>query len=123
MGAADAVSIMTIHKSKGLEFPVCILGDCQKAYSDRSLRDDLIIAPESGIGIKNNKGRVKFDTLPRLAAKLETKRAERSEALRVLYVALTRARRSSLTRRCATAMSAPSAPSRPRRTARSTASS
>ena len=91
-GAADAVSIMTIHKSKGLEFPVCILGDCQKAYSDRSLRDDLIIAPESGIGIKNNKGRVKFDTLPRLAAKLETKRAERSEALRVLYVALTRAK-------------------------------
>lgn len=56
---------MTIHKSKGLEFPVCILGDCQKAYSDRSLRDDLIIAP-SGIGIKNNKGRVKFDTLPAL---------------------------------------------------------
>ena len=86
------MSIMTIHKSKGLEFPVCILGDCQKAYSDRSLRDDLIIAPESGIGIKNNKGRVKFDTLPRLAAKLETKRAERSEALRVLYVALTRAK-------------------------------
>lgn len=91
-GASDAVSIMTIHKSKGLEFPVCILGDCQRAFSDMNLRDDLIIAPLSGIGIKNNKGKVKFDTLPRIAAKLETKRAERSESLRVLYVALTRAK-------------------------------
>lgn len=89
---ADAVKIMTVHKSKGLEFPVCILCDCQKNYSDISLKDDLIIAPQSGIGIKNCKSNRKFDTLPRLAAKLETRRAERSEALRVLYVALTRAK-------------------------------
>ncbi len=89
---ADAVKIMTVHKSKGLEFPVCILCDCQRNYSDISLREDLIIAPQSGIGIKNCKSNRKFDTLPRLAAKLETRRAERSEALRVLYVALTRAK-------------------------------
>lgn len=90
--ASDTVKIMTVHKSKGLEFPVCVLADCKKSYSEASLRDDLIIAPESGIGIKNSIERRKFDTLPRLAAKLETKRAERSEALRVLYVALTRAK-------------------------------
>ncbi len=90
--ASDAVRIMTIHKSKGLEFPVCILGACEKAYNDMDLREDLIIAPECGIGIKNNNGDVKFDTLPRLAAVLETKAAEHSEELRVLYVALTRAK-------------------------------
>lgn len=90
--ASDTVKIMTVHKSKGLEFPVCVLADCKKSYSEASLRDDLIIAPESGTGIKNSIGNRKLDTLPRLAAKLETRRAERSEALRVLYVALTRAK-------------------------------
>lgn len=86
----DSVKIMTIHKSKGLEFPVCFLAACEKQYSNLSLRDDLLIAPKSGIGIKNISGMAKFDTLPRIAAGLEIKNAERSEELRVLYVALTR---------------------------------
>lgn len=85
-----SVKIMTIHKSKGLEFPVCFVGACEKKYSDRSLKEDLLIAPESGIGIKVNEGNAKFDTLARTAAKLEIKKAEHSEELRVLYVALTR---------------------------------
>lgn len=88
--AADSVKIMTIHKSKGLEFPVCFIGSCEKKYSDLSLREDLLIANESGIGIRNNTGKAKFNTLPRIAASLEIKKAERSEELRVLYVALTR---------------------------------
>lgn len=88
--AADTVKIMTIHKSKGLEFPVCFIGSCEKKYSDMSLREDLLIANESGIGIRNNTGKAKFNTLPRLSASLEIKKAERSEELRVLYVALTR---------------------------------
>lgn len=89
---SDAVRIMTIHKSKGLEFPVCILGMCEKPYNEFSIREDLIIAPESGIGIAINDGNVKYETLPKLAAKIETKSAEHSEELRVLYVALTRAK-------------------------------
>ncbi|MBR2868977.1 MAG: helicase-exonuclease AddAB subunit AddA [Clostridia bacterium] len=89
---ADAVKIMTIHKSKGLEFPVCFVAACEKTYNDFFNRDDLIIAGESGIGIKNNTGVAKYDTLPRLAAKTETLKAEHSEELRVLYVALTRAK-------------------------------
>ncbi len=88
--AADSVKIMTIHKSKGLEFPVCFLAACEKKYSNLSLRDDLLIAPESGIGIKNTIGMAKVDTLPRIAASVEIKKAEHSEELRVLYVALTR---------------------------------
>ena len=86
----DSVKIMTIHKSKGLEFPVCFLAACEKKYNELSVREDLLIAPESGIGIKNNSGYAKFDTLPRIAAKLEITKAEHSEELRVLYVALTR---------------------------------
>ena len=90
--AANAVKIMTIHKSKGLEFPVCFVAACEKTYGDFFNREDLIIAGESGIGIKNNTGYAKYDTLPRLAAKTETLKAEHSEELRVLYVALTRAK-------------------------------
>ena len=90
--AANAVKIMTIHKSKGLEFPVCFVAACEKPYGDFFNREDLIIASESGIGIKNNTGVAKYDTLPRLAAKTETLKAEHSEELRVLYVALTRAK-------------------------------
>ncbi len=90
--AADAVKIMTIHKSKGLEFPVCFVAACEKTYGDFFNREDLIIASESGIGIKNNTGFAKYDTIPRLAAKIETLKAEHSEELRVLYVALTRAK-------------------------------
>lgn len=86
----DSVKIMTIHKSKGLEFPVCFLAACEKKYNELSVREDLLIAPESGIGIKNSAGFAKFDTLPRIAAKLEITKAEHSEELRVLYVALTR---------------------------------
>lgn len=90
--AANAVRIMTIHKSKGLEFPVCFVAACEKTYGDFFNREDLIIASASGIGIKNNTGFAKYDTLPRLAAKTETLIAEHSEELRVLYVALTRAK-------------------------------
>ena len=86
----NSVKIMTIHKSKGLEFPVCFIGACEKKYSNLSLKEDLLISPESGIGIKNSSGNAKFDTLARIAAKLEIKKAEHSEELRVLYVALTR---------------------------------
>ena len=90
--SADCVKIMTIHKSKGLEFPVCFIGACEKKYGDFFLKEDLLIAAESGIGIRACKGAAKYDTLPRIAAVIETKRAEHSEELRVLYVALTRAK-------------------------------
>ncbi len=90
--SSDSVKIMTIHKSKGLEFPVCFLAACEKRYNEMSTREDLLIASKSGVGIKNSSGHAKFDTLPRIAAKIEIKNAEHSEELRVLYVALTRAK-------------------------------
>ena len=90
--AANAVKIMTIHKSKGLEFPVCFVAACEKSYSTLDLKKELIIARNSGVGIKTNDGAFKFDTLPRTAAKLETVKENHSEELRILYVALTRAK-------------------------------
>ena len=90
--AANAVKIMTIHKSKGLEFPVCFVAACEKAYSTLDLKKELIIARGSGVGIKTNDGAFRFDTLPRIAAKLETVKENHSEELRILYVALTRAK-------------------------------
>ena len=87
---SDCVKIMTIHKSKGLEFPVCFLGACEKGYGNLSTADDLLISPICGIGTKTSTGKAKFDSLTRIAAVLEIRKAERSEELRVLYVALTR---------------------------------
>ena len=87
---SNSVKIMTIHKSKGLEFPVCFLACCEKKYNPFSTRDDLLISSKSGIGIMNKSGKTKFNTLPRTAAAIEITNAEHSEELRVLYVALTR---------------------------------
>ena len=87
---ADCVKIMTIHKSKGLEFPVCFLGATEKLYGNLSTSDDLLISPSGGIGLKTSTGKAKLDSLTRIAAVLEIKKAERSEELRILYVALTR---------------------------------
>ena len=94
--AADAVRIMTIHKSKGLEFPVCILAGCERSYNTQAQRSDLILAPGSGVGLIGGRGAVRYDTLSRIAAQLETRRMENSEELRVLYVALTRAKEKLL---------------------------
>ena len=88
-----AVRIMTIHKSKGLEFPFCIVaGLSHKINSD--LSGEVLLHNELGIGIKEkDKQRFcKYTTMPREAVSLEIKRNEMSEELRVLYVALTRAR-------------------------------
>lgn len=87
---SDCVKIMTIHKSKGLEFPVCFLAATEKAYGNLSTADDLLISPTGGIGMKTSTGKAKLDSLARIAAVLEIKKAERSEELRILYVALTR---------------------------------
>ncbi len=87
---SDCVKIMTIHKSKGLEFPVCFIGATEKGYGNLSTADDLLISPVGGIGLKTSTGKAKLDSLTRIAAVLEIKKAERSEELRILYVALTR---------------------------------
>ncbi len=90
--SADVVRIMSIHKSKGLEFPVCILADCSTKFNDDFLRSGIIFNPQHGIAFRRVESYRKFDTLAFKAIQLEEQRATRSEELRVLYVALTRAK-------------------------------
>lgn len=88
----NAVKIMSIHKSKGLEFPVCIVADLDHKFNLE--RDDFLIHPDLGIGfkIKNENGMVIYDNLIRKAILLKISEEDLSEEMRILYVALTRAK-------------------------------
>lgn len=89
---ADVVRLMSIHRSKGLEFPVCILAGCSRRFNKE--RGDVLLHPELGFGakLKDVQTGSRVTTLPREATALEIDRAEMSEELRVLYVAMTRAK-------------------------------
>ncbi len=98
------VTLMTIHKSKGLEFPVCFVVRCGQYFSAASMAKDLIFEKQVGVAMKlYRRGRgdrdslslqtqAKEDTTLRAAAALAVKLSEREEEMRVLYVAMTRAR-------------------------------
>lgn len=89
---ADAVQIMSIHKSKGLEFPVCILAGCGRQFVRDY--DDVAVHPELGIGLRllDPSVRARYSTLARDAILIRQQAGNLSEEMRVLYVALTRAR-------------------------------
>lgn len=94
------VTVMTIHKSKGLEFPVCFVVRCGQYFSAKSTSADLIFEKRAGVSMKlyrrEGEGEAstqfKADTTLRAASALAVKTAEREEEMRVLYVAMTRAR-------------------------------
>lgn len=96
---ADVVRVMSIHRSKGLEFPVCILAGCGSQFNTSSRMGNLLLHPRFGIGVKRQEEETlrKFNTVAYEAVRLETERAELSEELRVLYVAATRAKERLLT--------------------------
>ena len=92
---ADAVRVMTIHRSKGLEFPVVFLCDTAKLHNTGDYtRERTILHPEYGFACRRRdyEQMKEYTTLPMEALKLECERAALSEELRVLYVALTRAK-------------------------------
>lgn len=90
----DTVRIMTIHKSKGLEFPVCILANAGKRFNEMDSREDFLVDDELGIACKfvDTNLRIKSDTLKRSALAQKKKTDNIAEELRVLYVAMTRAK-------------------------------
>lgn len=90
--AANVVKIMSIHRSKGLEFPVCILAGCARKFNKSS--SDVLLHPELGLGVKLKEPNTlsRYNTMPREAIALELDRGEMSEELRILYVAMTRAK-------------------------------
>ena len=88
----DIVQIMTIHKAKGLEFPVVFLFNLNKNFNLRDQSNDLLLQQEFGFGvkIKNYKLRSKGDNLYRRLLKEFLHNQTLSEEMRILYVALTR---------------------------------
>ena len=93
---ADVVRIMTIHKSKGLEFPVCFVCGLHKKYSFNSndASGDLICDTDWGIGVNymDPDARLKATTFRREMIADKIRRDSLGEELRVLYVAMTRAK-------------------------------
>ena len=91
----NVVRIMSIHKSKGLEFPVVFLSNTSNMFNTMSLkRDQILLHNELGIGMKyiNHKMQVEYNTNARTAVKNILEIENISEEMRVLYVALTRAK-------------------------------
>jgi len=91
---ADVVRIMSIHKSKGLEFPVCILARCGAKFNMRDTTPPLLLHDRMGLGLQrpDAETRSRLPTLPHMALKTALKRGALSEELRLLYVAMTRAK-------------------------------
>jgi ATP-dependent helicase/nuclease subunit A len=91
---SGAVKIMSIHKSKGLEFPVVILADTAKRFNRKDAAAPLLVHPTLGIGAKRTEldRRIEYPTLARLAVARKLSAEMLSEELRILYVAMTRAR-------------------------------
>ena len=89
----DAVTVTTIHGSKGLEFPVVFLSDVGKRFNQQDLNQRYVLNDHLGVGITyfNPQTREVSTTLQRQVIKNRSKRATVSEEMRKLYVALTRA--------------------------------
>ncbi len=90
----NAVRIMTVHRSKGLEFPVVFLAGLATAFGGEDAKKDLLLHAKYGAGM-NHRDPVTFvrrHTLPRNGLLLMQKDEARAEELRILYVAMTRAR-------------------------------
>ena len=90
----DVVRIMSIHKSKGLEFPIVIVSGMGKNFNKQDTRSKMVLHPELGIGLDymDGKKRIKSPTIAKKAIAKQINLENLGEELRVLYVALTRAK-------------------------------
>jgi len=92
--AAGGVQIMSIHKSKGLEFPIVILCDMNRRFDPRDLQAPVLVHQSLGLGTErvDIERRVRYDTLSKTALAMQMRRESLSEEMRILYVALSRAK-------------------------------
>lgn len=90
----NVIRIMSIHKSKGLEFPVVFLCNTSKPFNLKDLNDNILLHSKLGIGPDyiNYERKLKYTTLAKEAIRLQMKKETISEEMRILYVALTRAK-------------------------------
>lgn len=93
-GSQNAVSVKTMHKSKGLEYPFIFIAETSTKFSRLDKMKPFQFSYESGLGFKlqNKEKYERFNTLPYEAISLENRRNAVSEEMRLLYVALTRAK-------------------------------
>ncbi|MGM9669037.1 MAG: helicase-exonuclease AddAB subunit AddA [Faecousia sp.] len=92
--ASDAVRIMSIHKSKGLEFPVVFLCGLSRDFNREATRAAALCDSELGVGLSavDTRNRVRYPTIAKRALAVKMERESTSEEMRVLYVAMTRAK-------------------------------
>ena len=90
----NSVTIMTMHKSKGLEFPIVFVGNVIRSFNLEDIKNSVLIHPELGIGtkFKDEVTMHHHTTLMREAIRRKILSEQKSEEMRLLYVALTRAR-------------------------------
>ena len=93
-GVSGSVSIMSIHKSKGLEFPVVFLGSLSRKFNQESLRQQILCDRELGLGLSvaDPETRTRYPSVSKGAIAARMTAESVSEEMRVLYVAMTRAR-------------------------------
>ena len=90
----NAVRLMSIHQSKGLEFPVVVVADLAKPFNEQDLRGEIILDGEFGLcpRVQPPQTGGRYPSLPHWLAQRRQRRELRGEELRLLYVAMTRAR-------------------------------
>ena len=91
--SVNGVRVLSIHSSKGLEYPVCFIADTAHEFNQDEVRkSDVLVDSHAGLGIKKKEGFCRYNTLPMLAVRKEIEKNNIAEEIRILYVALTRAR-------------------------------
>ncbi len=91
---SNVVRIMSIHKAKGLEFPVCILAGCSTRFNLEDLNRPVLLHGKLGLGcrLRDTEKMAEYETVTRRALQLRLEQEQLSEELRTLYVAMTRAK-------------------------------
>jgi ATP-dependent helicase/nuclease subunit A len=90
----NVVRIMSIHKSKGLEFPIVILSGCGKTFNLQDMNKKILLHQDMGFGpdLIDSVRRISYPTIQKQALRCKTKVESLSEEMRILYVAFTRAK-------------------------------
>ena len=92
--SSGGVQIMSIHKSKGLEFPVVFLCDMQKDFNREDYNSPVLVHPALGLGTERvePERHIRYNTVSKTAVQHLLERESKSEEMRILYVAMTRAK-------------------------------
>lgn len=85
---------MSVHGSKGLEFPVVILADLQRSFNQQDMSRPVLVHPTLGLGTErvDMERHIRYKTISKTALALRLEREAKAEEMRILYVAMTRAK-------------------------------